>query len=1631
MYRFYTKAIVVLFLSFLIFPIFTSAQPSGFSNQLYMGNWNQVVGFTFDANGRMFAWEKSGKVWIVQNNTKTLMIDISEEVGDWRDFGLVGFTLDPNFLTNGYVYLFYVVDRHHLLNYGTTQYSATTNEYFNATIGRITRYTATSASNFAQVNYTSRKVLVGETKSTGMPILHESHGVGQLIFGTDGTLIASMGDGASYSSTDQGSAIETYYAQAISDGIITAAQNIGAYRSQSLDSYNGKLLRIDPATGNGLSTNPYYNSAAPQSPRSRIWASGLRNPYRITLRPGTGSTNPAAGNPGVIYIGDVGWGTREELDICTTAGQNFGWPKYEGMTYQPGYNNNTYLPTSHQLPKADWRSDNQPRASIGNTIYNIGSTQVPGPTFNGNSSTGGVWYTKTDFPASFRGYYHADYGGQWIRYFNMNASNEVVSVANFVDAAGACVFVGASPTQSGIFYVSYPSEIRRVISTANTNLPPIANATATPTYGTSPLTVQFTNTSSDPEGGALTYLWNFGDGTTTSTATNPSHIFTTAGTYNVTLTVTDNTGQTAIKNLSISVNNTPPNIAALSIDNVNSYPATAGAILQLSATVSDAQSPNSQLSYAWQITFYHDTHTHPEPIVYGQTTTGVLSYTPCNDGSTYYYRISLTVTDPGGLSATRYKNIYPDCNNAGNLPCYVGANGSLLREVWNNISGNATTNLTTNSAYPNSPTSTNQITTFQVPINIIDNYGTRIRGFIKPSVSGNYQFNISGDDNCDLYFATAGVDTVNKSKIAFVPEWTNPLEFTKYPSQTSAVISLDANKLYYIEALHKEGSGGDNLAVAWKTPTNSTWTVIPSANLVSYQRCGGTSLQNQTITFNAIPNKLTTDAPFAVSATASSGLPVTYSIVSGPATISGNTITLTGQVGTVTVRASQAGNSQYAAATPVDRSFTVTATTPCYVGANGSLLREVWNNISGNATTNLTTNSAYPNSPTSTNQITTFQVPINIIDNYGTRIRGFIKPSVSGNYQFNISGDDNCDLYFATAGVDTVNKSKIAFVPEWTNPLEFTKYPSQTSAVISLDANKLYYIEALHKEGSGGDNLAVAWKTPTNSTWTVIPSANLVSYQRCGGTSLQNQTITFNAIPNKLTTDAPFAVSATASSGLPVTYSIVSGPATISGNTITLTGQVGTVTVRASQAGNSQYAAATPVDRSFTVTTPTTTTAPDLVLSNLVSPTSGVQGNIVAYTFTLNNIGNALASGNYIIGAYLSTDNTWSTNDIQVGIVNTGNTPVGYNAVVTGAITVPATQATGNYYLILRADKDNVIAESNENNNNSNAVAFQVTASTGGNGTDLQLTINVSPANPGQWQNATFTVTLWNKGTVAATNATVKFPIVSGLAYQSNATAKGSYDSWGSIWTVGTMAANETATLTVNLFTLQTTIPTFMVQVQTASPTDVDSTPGNNTSTTPTEDDEATIGNNTAGSRQSSIAFSAYKVHNGVVLDWANNMSEVIASYSIEQSADNRQYRIIATVSDDYNDATIHAFNEIDYNPTIGENYYRIKYILEDGNYFYSPIQKVFVEEVVDFTLYPNPNYGNEAYLQLRKFEGKSCTILVSDLDGKVLQTTEIDAINEVTTIDISNLKDGGYTVFVKIDGGATFTQRLIVVRFD
>jgi hypothetical protein len=115
---------------------------------------------------------------------------------------------------------------------------------------------------------------------------------------------------------------------------------------------------------------------------------------------------------------------------------------------------------------------------------------------------------------------------------------------------------------------------------------------------------------------------------------------------------------------------------------------------------------------------------------------------------------------------------------------------------------------------------------------------------------------------------------------------------------------------------------------------NGTGTVVvraTAAGNTNYksafaERTINSSKKQQTISFASIPNKIATDPAFKVTATASSGLPVTFTIMSGgPAIISGNTITLTGRPGSVTVRASQSGDSSYFAAEDVFQSFDVVA----------------------------------------------------------------------------------------------------------------------------------------------------------------------------------------------------------------------------------------------------------------------------------------------------------------------------------------------------------------------------------------------------------------------------------------------------------------------------------------------------------------------------------------------------------------------------------------------------------------------------------------------------------------------------------------------------------------------------------
>jgi len=318
--------------------------PAGFHNNLVQSGYNTPMGTVFSADAKqLFVWDKAGRVWVsVWNGTQyikqpTAILDISPEVGNWRDFGLLSLCLDPNFATNGLIYLLYVVDRHHLLHFGTASYSDTKDEYFNATISRVTRYKVNTTNDGLFADLTSRKVLLGESQSTGIPLTHESQAGGTLLFGRDGTLLVSTGDNASYISTDLGNSSETYWQTAINDGILRVNENVGAFRAQMPTSLCGKILRLDPNTGDGVPGNPFYIPANTRSAASRVWTLGLRNPCRMSLQPGTGSTKAVDGNPGVLLVGDVGWNNWEEMHIIRQGGENAGWPLYEGILENSAY----------------------------------------------------------------------------------------------------------------------------------------------------------------------------------------------------------------------------------------------------------------------------------------------------------------------------------------------------------------------------------------------------------------------------------------------------------------------------------------------------------------------------------------------------------------------------------------------------------------------------------------------------------------------------------------------------------------------------------------------------------------------------------------------------------------------------------------------------------------------------------------------------------------------------------------------------------------------------------------------------------------------------------------------------------------------------------------------------------------------------------------------------------------------------------------------------------------------------------------------------------------------------------------------------------------------------------------------
>lgn len=338
------------------------------------------VALAFTPDGRLLVADVPGRVWVIQDGVQlaTPMWAREQEVGINGDCGLLGMALDPGFATNRRIYLLYAVDPD---SNGVDDDSV----HF----GRLVRYEV-SAANPNVVDESTRTVLLGAGWADGIPNYSGTHSVGALRFGEDGTLLVSAGEGARYDLCDPGGVSPALFAP----GRAPLAWDRGAFRAQMLECPAGKILRLDPETGRGLPSNPFWDGD-PNSVRSKVWAYGMRNPFRFVLRPGTGSADPAAGDPGTLFVGDVGWQLWEEVTAVRAGGSNLGWPCREGPRATPSY--------PGCAPAFGGCETAAPALEPVLAFSHVSADSSTPVRARGNSVTSGPFYTQTQFPAAWRG----------------------------------------------------------------------------------------------------------------------------------------------------------------------------------------------------------------------------------------------------------------------------------------------------------------------------------------------------------------------------------------------------------------------------------------------------------------------------------------------------------------------------------------------------------------------------------------------------------------------------------------------------------------------------------------------------------------------------------------------------------------------------------------------------------------------------------------------------------------------------------------------------------------------------------------------------------------------------------------------------------------------------------------------------------------------------------------------------------------------------------------------------------------------------------------------------------------------------------------------------------------------------
>jgi glucose/arabinose dehydrogenase/photosystem II stability/assembly factor-like uncharacterized protein len=618
-----------------------SLESSDFTTERVLGELSQPTAIDWSPDGRMFIAHQDGRVLVYADGNLTTFVNLSNEVNNNWNRGLLGIEVHPDFPAKPYVYLLYTYDPPGLPG---PPGAADGDDGNGSRVSRLVRLTADGDQDYAVAETGSKTVILGTnstltnlgdpadaggedstepacTTDAGTPITDclpsegPSHSIGWLEFGHDGALFVSNGEGAPYLSPDP-----------------------RAGRAQNLDSLGGKILRINPDTGEGLSDNPFYDGD-PRSNRSRVWSYGLRNPFRFALHPDTNT----------LYAGDVGWYSWEELN--TGRGDNFGWPCYEGGA-SGNIRHTSYRWYTGTQAVCDPLYEQEPDNGIDPPLYAYQNVE-------GAAIVAGDFYTGTRYPAPYRdALFIADYDKRWIKYLSFDESGNA-TVHDFlenVSSLGGPVQLTLGP-DGYLYYValnpdpSGASEIRRVLYTSA----PSVQIEASPTSGYRPLRVHFTSTLSSETEQALTYDWAFGDGGS-SVEANPVYTYTEDGTYTATLEVATPRGRTSRDWIRIVVGDTPPTATIEAPTAGSTY--TMGTSLTFRGSAVDDEDGDIDEEYLqWNARIFYNGHFHPDFFKVTGVSSGTLQIPYHNDNTTLF--ICLTATDRKGLKDTECVELFP------------------------------------------------------------------------------------------------------------------------------------------------------------------------------------------------------------------------------------------------------------------------------------------------------------------------------------------------------------------------------------------------------------------------------------------------------------------------------------------------------------------------------------------------------------------------------------------------------------------------------------------------------------------------------------------------------------------------------------------------------------------------------------------------------------------------------------------------------------------------------------------------------------------------------------------------------------------------------------------------------------